>query len=436
MKKELLIILPEGKIHKINVGSFSKSFREAPLTATVLAALVPEELNFNITIVDESIQNIPLNKSFDLVAISILTGTAHRGYVLAGIFKQKGAIVVLGGVHVSLCPGEAAEHAVSIVIGFAERSWPQLLKDFNNGNLKKKYKESNAYFDELPIARRDLQKSLAYMIPNTINATRGCLGNCDFCAVPAAGFGWHTRPISNVIDEIKALNAKRFVFNDVSMGEDMEYLKILLHEMKGLNKKWGGLVSTKVFRDPEILDLLKSSGCVYLLIGFESINNNALKNINKGFNKVKEYKKIIAQLRSIDVILMACFIFGLDDDHVDIFENTVDFVQEHKINIPRYAIYTPYPGTESFKRLLEENRILHTDWSYYDTQHVVFRPKNMTPEQLENGFKKAFYDTYSIKNSFKRTLASGKNFPITFGGNLAYRLYLKRLFPEFRKTFS
>ncbi len=436
MTKKLLILLPEANIHKIKIGNFRKSFREAPLTATTLAALVPEDLDIDISIIDESIQKIPFDKTYDIVAISIITGTSTRGYELADYYRKKGATVIMGGVHVKLRPEEAAQYADSIVIGFAEHSWPELLRDYMQGQLKPKYENLKKSFDIMPSPRRDLQKNSGYSIPNTVNATRGCKGSCDFCAVDAAKFGWQTREIDSIIEEIKKIPAKRIVFNDVSMGEDMVYFKALLRAMIPLKKKWGGLVSTRVFQDPETLDLLQKSGCSYLLIGFESLNDISLTNMNKGFNRFDEYKILIEQLRSINVILMACFIFGFDEDTLDVFENTVSFVKEYKVNIPRYAIYTPFPGTKSYKRFSEQGRILHNKWEYYDTQHVVFQPKNMTVEQLDDGFKKAYKDTFTIGSSFARTVTSGKNFSLTFGGNLAYRIYLKRLYAEQNRIYK
>lgn len=435
MRKKLLIILPEAGIHKLKIGAFQKSFREAPLTATVLAALVPEELNFDITCIDENVQKLPLDEHFDLVGVSLITGTAYRGYELAKHYKSKGAKVILGGVHVTLLPDEAAQHADSIVIGFAEKTWPQLLYDFSANKMKTLYKDLEQHYESSPIPKRNFQNSKSYAVPNVISATRGCKGSCDFCAVPAAGFGWQTRSINRVIDEIKMIPSKLIVFNDVSMAEDIEYFKELLQAMIPLKKKWGGLVSTKVFKDPEIIDLLKKSGCVYLLIGFESLNNNSLININKGFNKFEEYKFIIDKLHEINVILMGCFIFGFDEDDKYIFQKTVDFVNEYKIDIPRYSIYTPYPETDSFKRLKKEDRILHEKWNYYDTQHVVFEPKLLSPRELDNGFKWSYKNTFKISSSFKRTINSGHNFFITFAGNLAYKIYINRLLKEQNRIY-
>lgn len=436
MKKKLLIILPEAAIHKLKIGPFSMSFREAPLTATVLAALVPDELDIDITCCDENVQRLPARTDFDLVAISIITGTAYRGYELARKYKEAGACVVLGGVHVTLLPDEAAGHADSIIIGFAENTWPRLLRDFDRGQLKKRYEDRQASYTDMPIPKRSLQKNRRYGVPNVVSATRGCRNNCDFCAVPAAGFGWQTRPIEKVINEIKQIPSGRIVFNDVSLGEDMDYFKALLNALAPLKKRWGGLVSTKVFRDPEITGLLKKSGCAYLLIGFESLNDYSLAAIKKGFNQYDEYAEIIRALHAIRVVIMGCFIFGFDEDDRGIFQKTVDFVNRYRIDIPRYAIYTPYPGTESFRRLKKEDRLLHEKWNYYDTQHVVFRPKLLSVEELDEGFRWAYRKTFTVSSSLRRTLHSGRNFFITFAGNLAYKIYIRRLMHEDNRIYS
>jgi radical SAM superfamily enzyme YgiQ (UPF0313 family) len=430
MKRKLLIILPEGKIHRLVLGPFKMSFREAPLTATTLAALVPKELDFEITSRDESVQKLPLEEHYDLVAISLITGTAYRGYELARHYQERGSKVVLGGVHVTLLPDEAKQHADSIIIGFAERTWPQLLRDYCADRMQPVYKDLEQHYEDVPVPDRSVQANRRYGVSNVVSATRGCKNTCDFCAVPAAGFGWQTRPISSVIDEIKNIPSNRIVFNDVSMGEDMDHFKELLKALIPLKKRWGGLVSTKVFKDPEILDLIKKSGCVYLLIGFESLNDYSLSSIRKGFNKFSEYKMIIDQLHSINVVLMGCFIFGFDEDDKDIFEKTVDFVNEYRVDIPRYAIYTPYPGTQAFNRLKSEGRLLHEKWNHYDTQHVVFQPKLLSPEELDKGFIWAYRKTFTVGSSFKRTIHTGKNFFITFAGNLAYRIYIHRLMME------
>jgi radical SAM superfamily enzyme YgiQ (UPF0313 family) len=437
-KLRIVLILPDAHIHKLKWGRWLDiSFREAPLTATTLAALVPPELAGQIEIVDESIgQKISFNKNYDLVGISVLTGTAPRAYQLAQQFRRRGTPVVLGGVHVTLMPEEASQYADSIVLGFAEKKWPQLLRDFSQQKLKKVYNGSDFQLNNIPSPRRDLQKKLGYMVPYTVLMTRGCRGTCDFCSVPAAKYGWSKRPIAEIITELKAIKSRRIAISDVHLTDDVEHAKELFAAMIPLKKKWGALASTRIGDDPELLDLMQKSGCSYLLIGFESVNNNSLQNINKGFNRTQEYKELVAKLHERNILVQGCFIFGFDEDTPSIFPKTVAAVNDFKIDIPRYALYTPYPKTVLFKRLKKEKRILHEQWQYYDTQHVVIVPKNMSPYQLDEGFRWTYRQTFKLSSSLNRALASRKNRLVTLAGNLAYRIYLKRLehdsdrFPE------
>ncbi len=427
---KILLILPDGRIHKLQLGSLKISFREAPLTATTLAALIPSELDAHVTVVDESIQRVPFENHYDLVGISCLTGIAPRAYEIAAHFRAQGITVILGGVHVTLMPEEAARHADAIVTGFAEETWPQLLRDFARNGLKPLYHSDSPSLKHLPLPRRDLQQRYGYMIPNTVFVTRGCRGRCDFCSVPAAKFGWHQRPIADVIDEIRQIKARRIAFSDVHLTEDPEYAKEFFQALIPLKKQWGGLASTRIAQDNELLELMFRSGCQYLLIGFESINTASLTSIHKGFNHVREYTDLITRLHDFGIIIQGCFIFGLDEDDSSVFSQTIDMVNQLRIDIPRYAIYTPYPKTQAFQRLEAEGRILHYQWEYYDTQHVVFAPNKMSPQELDEGFRQAYKHTFTLPSILKRTWGSKMNFPIASLGNLAYKLYIKRIFAE------
>ncbi len=423
----ILIALPGGQKHRLHLGPLLLSFREAPLTHTLLAALVPPELEAKITAVDESVSPLPLEESFDLVAVSILTGTAQRGYEIARHFRSRGVPVVLGGVHATLRPEEAALHADSVVTGFAERTWPLLLRDFAAGRLRPLYHDDGSHVKELPLPRRDLQKWPGYMMPYTVFATRGCRSRCDFCSVPAAGFGWHKRPVGEVIDEIRRIPSRRFAFNDVNLTDDREYAKELFSALIPLKKKWGGLASTTVVQDEELLDLMARSGCGYLLLGFESVDSPALHSIQKRFNRSAEYGEVMRKLHEKGIIVQGCFIFGLDGEGADIFDRTVEMVNELRIDIPRYALYTPYPGTPGYRKMKKEGRLLHEEWRYYDTQHVVFRPQQMTPEELDLGFRRAYRETFRMGSILRRTMGLGRNLPVALVGNTAYRLYLRNL---------
>ncbi|MFC1884767.1 B12-binding domain-containing radical SAM protein [Thermodesulfobacteriota bacterium] len=403
----VLLILPDGHIHKVKLGSFVRSMREAPLTLTTLAALAPSDVQADFTLVDENVESVPMDYDGDLVGISVLTGTSLRAYELAGHFRGRGMPVVLGGVHVTIRPEEAALHADIIVIGPAEQTWPSLIRDFNHGRLKKRYDNTEPRaraIAGMPIPRRDLQKSRRYNIPQTIMATRGCRHACDFCSVPLAFPGYTKRPVDEVVSEIQRLGDRLMVFNDVSLFDDLEYSKELIQAMIPLKKRWGGLGTVSVADDAELLELLERSGCIYLLIGFESVEQTALNEIQKGFNKQSEFPRQMKALHEHGISVQGCFMFGFDHDSPTVFEETVDRVNELKVDIPRYSILTPYPGTPLFRRLAEEGRILSLCWNDYDTMHVVFEPKHMTVEELYNGFKWAHRKTFNFLHILKQAV--------------------------------
>ena len=422
---KILLLMPEANINKISLFGFRVSLREAPLTLTTLAALIPGDINAECTLIDESIEKVPHNKTFDIVAISCMTGTAVRAYYWADYFRARGTTVVIGGVHATLCPGEAGQHADSIVTGFAELVWKELIYDFMAGNLQSQYTGGRGDFSKLPEPRRKLQRRLGYTIPYTVAATRGCGNNCGFCAVQAADFGWSTRAVGEVIDDIRKIPNKRFTFSDVNLLHDREYALELLAAIAPLNKIWGGLAMLATAEDEELLEALQKSGCQYLLCGFESATSSSLSTISKP-NKVKHYANNMKAFHAHGISIQGCFIFGLDADRKDVFKQTVDLVNEIKIDIPRYAICTPYPGTKIFRSMEKENRLLHKNWKHYDTQHVVIQPKHMSPQELDKGFFWAYRETFKLKNIQNRMKESPH--PLVSGvGNLAYRLYLKKL---------
>ncbi len=423
--------MPDGHIHKIKIGYFERSMREAPLTLTMLAALAPEELDIDFTLIDESIDRVPCDKHYDLVAISAITGTAVRAYRWADFFRKQGFPVVIGGVHATLLPDEVAQHADYVVAGPAEQIWPQFLFDFDRGEARKIYSEtdfSGKIIEGWPIAQRHLQHSLRYNLPYTVTATRGCRHACSFCTVPYIWKGYATRPVNEVIDEIRHCKSKLLAFNDVSLVDDVEYAKELFKAMIPLNKRWGGLATVKIAKDPELIELMAKSGCKYLLIGFESFSQKTLRKTKKGFNHEQQYVELMQMLHGHGISVQGCFIFGFDQDDPDVFSRTIERVDALKIDIPRYAILTPYPGTPLYRRLSEQKRILTHDWSNYDTMHVVFQPAQMSPHQLYEGFKFAYRETFRMRSIFARTKSIQFSSLINLVGNLTYRRFVKRLY--------
>ena len=427
---KILLIMADADMHKLRIGSHTRSFREAPITTTTLAALTADQPEVEYRLVDESVDVVPLDYPADLVGISVLTGTARRAYALADHFRGRGIPVVLGGIHVTLRPGEAAQFADSIVVGMAERTWPRVVRDFRAGRLQSRYEDDVApgrYCEGVPTPRWDLQRKSGYMVPHTVQLSRGCYHGCDFCTVPAVWKRFQRRPISDVVRDIKRVPGRRFAVSDVSPFDDVEYAKELLKAIIPLKKKWGGLATTRITKDPELFDLLVKSGCNFLLIGFESVAQEALTCIYKAFNRSDQYDELVRRLHKAHISVQGCFVFGFDHDTTDVFRATVERVNELKIDIPRYSLYTPYPGTRLFERLEQEGRLLSRDWADYDTMHVVFRPKQMSPVELYEGFRWAYRETFRYRSILRRSIAGGRLFPVTFIGNLAYRLFVKRL---------
>lgn len=239
--------------------------------------------------------------------------------------------MVLGGVHVSVLPGEAIQYADAIVIGRGESAWPQLIRDFRHGRMKRVYRKHDLADDVLagvPAPRRDLQRNSGYRMPNTIQATRGCRRRCDFCSVTAVWPRYLKRPVADVVRDLRATPGRIVAFNDVSLVDDEEYARELFTAMIPLKKKWGGLVTADSLKNSRLLDLMVESGCVYLLIGFESGDQDTLRGIRKGFNQTAEYKDFVTMLHRRGITIQGCLVFGFDHDDKHSFDATIDLVQE------------------------------------------------------------------------------------------------------------
>ena len=400
---KIVLISPAGAMHRYN-GLFSKSLHYAPMTLALLAALVPPELNADIKIYDETAGPIPLDLDADIIGITCITGTSTRAYRFAAYFRRRGATVILGGPHPSLCPDEAKIHADAVVIGTGDHSWPQLLLDIRDNKLQPFYQaEAAEEIANRPVPRRDLLNRKRYITLNTVEAVRGCHLNCAFCAYPKA-FGRRviTRPVDDVIAEIKTLRGKEIVFPDVNLTADLDYLRELLTAMIPLKKWWLGLTTSDIPLDEELVKLFARSGCKGLLIGFESVNAGSQKEMRKGVNQPGKYKSLMDALHRYGIMVMGCFAFGADEDSPDVFERTVRLADEIQIDLPRYAIFTPFPKTDYYNQMEAENRITERDWTLYDVEHCVLRPKQMTKEQLEAGIHYAWQASYSIKSILRR----------------------------------
>lgn len=430
---KIAFLAPAGAMHR-HGGSFGLTLHYAPLTLTTLAALVPPELDAELVIHDETAGPIPLDLDADLICLTAITGTAERVYAYADYFRALGRTVVIGGVHASMLPDEAAQHADAVVTGFAEQSFPQLCRDHAAGRLQRRYHQAPDYtVVGRPTPRRDLLAKHRYITTNTVEVVRGCALGCTFCAYPTAfGPTVHKRPIKEVLDEIEALPGKYVCIPDVNLLTGRAYTEEFFTGLASLNKKWFGLVTSAIGQDDSLIQLFHRSGCSGLLIGFESVNEESQKFFKKRVNKVGGYPALMGKLHDAGIAVQGCFAFGGDDEDTTVFERTVELVQEIKVDLPRYSILTPFPRTAYYAQLEEQGRIFERHWAMYDVEHVVYQPKRMSVDQLYEGITWAWRETYKTSSVVQR-LAPFNHAPLPgLLTNLGYKGYAKK-FEQFTR---
>jgi len=428
-KIKIALISPKGPLYRHRGGIWKKSLRYQPLTLTTLAALIPSELNAEVELFDEGIADVPPDLEADLVGMTVITGTAKRAYELAAHFRRRGITVVLGGPHVTLIPEDAQPHADAIVSGYAEDSWPQLLRDFANGQLQPRYNQAPGLdLADRPFARRELLPGHRYLTNNVFEATRGCIHSCDFCVVPTAwGRKPYQKPVAQVVADIQQHGARKLIFVDLNIIADRDYALQLFKALIPLKVQWYGLATVLLANDEELLELAGRSGCRGLLMGLESISPQNLRQSHKGFNSPEKYVQVVERLHEHGIALQGCFVFGLDQDEPDIFLKTAEFAVQARIDLPRFAVVTPFPNTPLYKRLEAEGRILTKNWELYDAQHVVFQPAKMTIDELQQGVEVAWKHAYSFRSIARRIRHSPAPWPVKLSTNLGYRFYAHNL---------
>ena len=391
----------------------------------MVAALTPPEVEVSLT--DENVRPIDFQKAPDLVGITALTATAQRAYDIADVFRARGVKVILGGIHPSFLPEEASQHADSVVIGEAEGVWPNLLEDFRANKLQKVYRQpERPSLVGLPIPRRDLFDEGAYFVSHTLQTTRGCPYSCAFCSVTSFfGRSYRCRPVEEVLREIETLKDRRFIaFIDDNIVGNPRFAKELFRALVPYKIKWVAQASVTIAGDEELLRLAAASGCVDLLIGFESLSPANLASVGKRTNVVEEYENIIRRVHSHGIAVHGFFIFGLDEDNEDVFKRTVRFAQKMRLETAGFDFLTPYPGTALRESLDKAGRIIARDWSRYGYE-VLFEPKLMSREMLLRGHTWAWREFYSLPSIWKRVGVARRNLAPLWAVNLAYRSHLR-----------
>ncbi|MBI2968072.1 MAG: B12-binding domain-containing radical SAM protein [Bacteroidetes bacterium] len=377
----------------------NKGLMMPQLALYILEGLTPPW--HEVKIVEEEAENINLDEPCDLVGISCMTANAPRAYELSREFRNRGKTVVLGGVHPSILPDEALLNSDCVVTGEAEGVWEEVLRDFQNKRLKRNY--HNPLPDLGKYVPKDFRKIIKKRLFNLIPiiTTRGCPYNCDFCCVTNL-FGKNIRhiPIENVVRDIRESGSKNFMFLDDNIIGHPKYAKELFKALKPLKIKWVGQSSVSLLvRDTELMRLAADSGCVGLFFGLESVSVDQLKTMHKAIKEIEKLEDGLKKIKKMGILIHASMVFGFDNDTLDVFRETVSFLIKNKVSTASFNILTPYPGTKTHDDLKNANRLLTTDWKYYDHNTVVFHPEKMTPYELQAGktnAKKKFYSRTSI----------------------------------------
>ncbi len=372
------------------------------LSLYILEGLTPNE--HEVRILEEETEPIDLDQECDLVGISCMTANAPRAYDLCREFKKRGKTVVLGGVHPTILPDEASQHADCVVIGEAEGVWETLINDFQNNQLQSTYHEPIPDLGKyIPKDFKKIFQSRRFsLIP--IMTTRGCPYHCDFCCVTNL-FGKKIRhvPIENVVRDIKESGSKRFIFLDDNIIGSPKYAKELFKAIKPLNIKWVGQASVSLLvADDELIQLAADSGCKILFFGIESVAEEQLKAMRKAIKEIDHLEQAFKKIKKMGILIHASMVFGFDSDTKEVFDDTVDFLIKNKICTVSFNVLTPYPGTKTYDDLKKEGRLTTNDWKYYDHNTVVFKPKNMSPYELQMGKVNARKKFYTIPSVIKR----------------------------------
>jgi radical SAM superfamily enzyme YgiQ (UPF0313 family) len=389
--------------------SYIRTWQMQSLPAAVLAALTPRDVE--VKFYDDRMEKIPFDEPTGAVAITVETYTAKRAYQIASEYRRRKTPVVMGGFHAALCPEEVAQYADAVVVGEAEGLWPIVIDDLRHNTLQKFYRRNGKGRPNLAGVKpdRSIFRGKRYLPVGLVEAGRGCHFKCDFCAVQTVFGATQTRrPVDEIIDEVRrvAKTSKLLFFVDDNITSNMPQAKEFLRELAKLEVRWVSQSSINAAHDEEFLDLLVKSGCMGVLIGFESLNPANLKSMNKTFNTAQGgFPAAVEKLRKKRIRVYATFVFGYDGDTADSFAATVKFARESGFYIAAFNHLTPFPGTPLYARLQAEGRLLYENWwldPRYRYNRIPFQPVHMSPEELQRGCIGARRSFYSWPSIFQR----------------------------------
>ncbi|GMU23418.1 MAG: hypothetical protein AMXMBFR13_34960 [Phycisphaerae bacterium] len=395
-------------------ASFGKHVLTPTLALTSVAAATPA--NWQVRLWDENLlQGPPPRAPFPrVVGITVHLTFARRAYELAAWYRQRGAKVVLGGLHVQSCPHEAAVHADALAIGNGVPVWPRILRDAEAGTLQRVYegRYDRPYSDEPP-PRRDLLPRENFLTTTSLIATRGCHNRCGFCYLATAGLHmpFRCRDVEQIVSEFRNDDQPYGVFVDNNLGSRPEYLRELCRALRPLQRIWSAAVTIDVTDDPSLVRDMALAGCTGVFIGFESMTDQNLADARKKTPSVRDYARRVRILHDHGIQVNGSFVLGFDHDRPDVFERTVGWIEENRLECATFHILTPYPATPLFRQMESDGRLLHRNWDLYDTAHAVFRPRHMSPEQLEEGYVWCYRRLFSHASIWRRRPADIRAVP-------------------------
>lgn len=400
------LILIHPCVGRFEGMKYLRAWQMEPLPMAQIAALTPKDID--LVFYDDRLEKIPFDEPCDLVGISIETYTAKRAYQIASEYRKRGIPVVMGGFHATLCPDEVSQYAESIVIGQAEGVWENLLNDFKNGNLQRRYYETPINNETQIIPDRSIYKNKSYLKITLLEDGRGCRFNCEFCSIQVFFQGNHYyKKTETILTEVEQLRHRKqlFFFVDDNIAANHQHAKQLFKALTPLKIKWVGQADITIAHNEELLQLMAESGCQGILIGFESLNANNLKLMNKGFNQTKlNPAEAIKKIHRAGIIIYATFLHGYDADQVEDYKQIIDFCIDNKLFMVGFNHVTPFPGTPLYKRLQKEGRMKFDKWwldntyTYGSIPYQTLLPVEII-EQYCRSNRRRFY---SISSMFRR----------------------------------
>ena len=361
-------------------------------------------------IVDQHVQPLDTSDCPDVVAIQVYITNAYRAYRIADHYRAKGVFVILGGLHVTSLPEEAARHADAIFLGPAEAAFPEFLKDYRTGSTKQVYASDVRTLLGIPPIRRDLIHRERYLVPNSIVVTRGCPYHCNFCYKDAffkGGKSFYTQMVDDALAEIDRLPGRHLYFLDDHLLGHRRFARELFTGMAGMGRIFQGAATIDSILTGDLIEAAADAGLRSIFIGFESLKTISLEKSNKQQNLGIDYRRAIDRLHDLGIMINGSFVFGLDGDTPEVYQKTVSWAIESGITTATFHIATPYPDTGFYKTMATAGRLLTGNWDLYDTRHVVFEPKLISATNLQSGYDWAYEEFYRWSSISRSSLFHG-----------------------------